>query len=512
MFTGPWAREDAVWYVFNNIDEIGFQNQNDFFQYCESTPEDSCCNLKDINNNSTAATKSIALAIGLSVAGAVLLLIAIAYFIRYRGGFCQSSSSSENSVKTTYQVVKEYSPELIDELQLNVGNIVIIKAVFDDDWGFGLNITTESEGKFPLNCLADLNTSGSGKVNREIFPSIGTSPVANNKPEFQKFKITPYDGKAQSVLSKHSDSVILLLQRIQEICQKAMEFLKKYLDILWQHISPAVKIIKKSIADFMRYLGILWWRFSSIRLQTTYKVVQKHIPNLVDEIALNIGDIVIVKERFDDGWGAGLNITTEKEGSFPLNCISDLKTIDSHTLENGTRRSVRDSSLINNKELLLQSLKIETSVEATENAVNKPPVPPKLDNPIEVVQDIYSSIKVKPKEENKEEKPGTINYATVNSEFYDPFKGKPLKIKTNESIFGTVRPSPTTPSKGAGVKFDSSFFNPFKNTAIKSARKFGNDELKYGTAKAILGPSPTKSPTASKSPIRQTFTFNKNIK
>ncbi|KAI9312318.1 hypothetical protein DFJ73DRAFT_885809, partial [Zopfochytrium polystomum] len=47
------------------------------------------------------------------------------------------------------------------------------------------------------------------------------------------------------------------------------------------------------------------------------EVVFNYIPNLSDEIYLYISDPVIVKCKFDDGWGFGFNMTTKMEGSFP---------------------------------------------------------------------------------------------------------------------------------------------------------------------------------------------------
>ncbi|KAI9359669.1 hypothetical protein DFJ73DRAFT_817171, partial [Zopfochytrium polystomum] len=47
------------------------------------------------------------------------------------------------------------------------------------------------------------------------------------------------------------------------------------------------------------------------------EVVFNHIPNLSDEVYLYISDPVIVKCKFNDGWGFGFNMTTKMEGSFP---------------------------------------------------------------------------------------------------------------------------------------------------------------------------------------------------
>jgi len=69
-------------------------------------------------------------------------------------------------------------------------------------------------------------------------------------------------------------------------------------------------------------------------------VIEKHSPKLVDEIDLNLGDIVIVEEKFNDGWAFGKNITTDCNGSFPLKCLSQKKIGES---ENEIIESSRDS-------------------------------------------------------------------------------------------------------------------------------------------------------------------------
>ncbi|KAJ3140123.1 hypothetical protein HK101_003555 [Irineochytrium annulatum] len=54
----------------------------------------------------------------------------------------------------------------------------------------------------------------------------------------------------------------------------------------------------------------------------TMEVVFNYVPNLSDEIYLYVGDPVVVKCKFDDGWGYGFNMTTNREGSFPLACVA----------------------------------------------------------------------------------------------------------------------------------------------------------------------------------------------
>jgi hypothetical protein len=37
---------------------------------------------------------------------------------------------------------------------------------------------------------------------------------------------------------------------------------------------------------------------------------------------LDVGDEVEVHEKFDDGWALGYNVTTQKQGTFPLACLA----------------------------------------------------------------------------------------------------------------------------------------------------------------------------------------------
>jgi len=53
----------------------------------------------------------------------------------------------------------------------------------------------------------------------------------------------------------------------------------------------------------------------------TMEVVYNYVPQLSDEIHLYVGDPIIVKAKFDDGWALGYNMATKEEGSFPLACV-----------------------------------------------------------------------------------------------------------------------------------------------------------------------------------------------
>ncbi|KAI8897282.1 hypothetical protein BC833DRAFT_594438 [Globomyces pollinis-pini] len=56
-------------------------------------------------------------------------------------------------------------------------------------------------------------------------------------------------------------------------------------------------------------------------------VVFEYVASLFDELTLNVGDRVLVKEQFDDGWGIGLNKSTGQTGTFPLACIAPVGSV-----------------------------------------------------------------------------------------------------------------------------------------------------------------------------------------
>ncbi|KAJ3081033.1 Sorbin and SH3 domain-containing protein 2, partial [Physocladia obscura] len=55
-------------------------------------------------------------------------------------------------------------------------------------------------------------------------------------------------------------------------------------------------------------------------------VVYAFEPTHNDEIYLRIGDQVVVKQKYDDGWALGVNLSSRLEGLFPLDCLQSAPT------------------------------------------------------------------------------------------------------------------------------------------------------------------------------------------
>jgi len=54
-----------------------------------------------------------------------------------------------------------------------------------------------------------------------------------------------------------------------------------------------------------------------------FEVIVEHVPQLPDEVKLNIGDLVEVKQVFEDGWAYGINTATKIDGTFPVICLGE---------------------------------------------------------------------------------------------------------------------------------------------------------------------------------------------
>ena len=127
--------------------------KNYAINYCTNiNPRDSCCKSLPIQSHSTLNRN---LLIGLSAGTIILLFCGFLIWI-YRRNLLPNIFKKSSYNQETMKVIEEYFPALIDEVQLNMGDLILVKAKFEDGWGFGVNITTESEGSFPLNCLGSI--------------------------------------------------------------------------------------------------------------------------------------------------------------------------------------------------------------------------------------------------------------------------------------------------------------------------------------------------------------------
>jgi len=111
-----------------------------------------------------------------------------------------------------------------------------------------------------------------------------------------------------------------------------------------------------------------------------YRVLFDFKPSLPDEIEVQAGDMIRTEETFEDGWAFGVNMTTGKTGTFPMNCLEDdfgdneTKSCVSERSQ-CSKRSRRTSSLPNNQniktlQMMLDSISDDNNINIKDDNNN----------------------------------------------------------------------------------------------------------------------------------------------
>lgn len=77
-----------------------------------------------------------------------------------------------HEIEEFYVAVHPYPPQIVDELELHVGDVVCLAMIFDDGWGLGFNVNTGLKGAFPLVCV----TPASREVLEQVLMGEDTYP------------------------------------------------------------------------------------------------------------------------------------------------------------------------------------------------------------------------------------------------------------------------------------------------------------------------------------------------
>ncbi|KAI8332499.1 hypothetical protein BC941DRAFT_474276 [Chlamydoabsidia padenii] len=56
-----------------------------------------------------------------------------------------------------------------------------------------------------------------------------------------------------------------------------------------------------------------------------YRVIHAYPPQMEDELAMGVGDVILLAFPFDDGWALGVNTTTGLKGAFPMICVARIE-------------------------------------------------------------------------------------------------------------------------------------------------------------------------------------------
>ncbi|KAJ3242704.1 Sorbin and SH3 domain-containing protein 1, partial [Chytriomyces hyalinus] len=175
------------------------------------------------------------------------------------GAYGAPAAVPAKDAQGNHTVVSDFDPEMPDEIELRVGDKVKLTKEFDDGWGTGRNLATNLEGLLPLDCLSGFDA---------------TAQIDDKGQKKKKERMSSIYGAGNG-----TDSVFGAVA------------------------APAAQVPAKDA-------------------QGNHTATSDFDPEMADEVELRVGDKVKLKQEFDDGWGIGLNLSTNMEGLVPLDCLS----------------------------------------------------------------------------------------------------------------------------------------------------------------------------------------------
>ncbi|TPX48984.1 hypothetical protein CcCBS67573_g10181, partial [Chytriomyces confervae] len=176
-------------------------------------------------------------------------------------------SNNDSAPSKSQIAVYDFTPSANDEVELRVGDMVELETSYDDGWAFGKNVTTGQSGLFPLDCLpgAEVKVDEKGqKKNKQRTSSIYGTAGNNNLESLYGAESVYGNGAGPAAPSSASTG--------------------------------------------------------------TQVAVYDYVPTQSDELKVTVGDKIQVITAYDDGWAVGKNLSTKKEGLFPLDCLPVAKS------------------------------------------------------------------------------------------------------------------------------------------------------------------------------------------
>ncbi|KAJ3031215.1 UNVERIFIED_CONTAM: SH3-domain kinase binding protein 1 [Siphonaria sp. JEL0065] len=277
-----------------------------------------------------------------------------------------AANNAAANANTVYRVLHKYDAALDDELDLIVGNDIIVLQEFDDGWAKGMEPASGSVGLFPMTCVGPaftgVNTNNSkyssvyskrtssistkstqfnksssaggndtSRATSSLGPTAATTSASKNQVALTGDKSTltvihPYE-------AGDSDELTLVVGRTLVIVEEFDDGWCEGRDIITNKsgIFPLACVARgNNVSSTQRRPESFAKRRSSIRqapktvVEKRVKVIHQYNPTQSDELLLDVGAEVVVIKEFNDGWARGKNPTNGKVGMFPLICVQPI--------------------------------------------------------------------------------------------------------------------------------------------------------------------------------------------
>ena len=120
-----------------------------------------------------------------------------------------------------YKCIREYTPTMEDEVEIAIGDILVVSHQYDDGWAYGVNLNTGGLGVLPLSYIVPTTINTNVKVRESVYGSkkrldkikkirsTYTSSAGTNKSDEERYSdaFSTYSSSAYTTTTKNGDSI-----------------------------------------------------------------------------------------------------------------------------------------------------------------------------------------------------------------------------------------------------------------------------------------------------------------
>jgi len=190
------------------------------------------------------------------------------------------------------------------------------EAVTEEDYSEALPSIVEEDESLPMENNRSFETTSEGK-------KFGKHEVPKRSSS-KRLSLELKNAVVAQLKNENDENAKLPTPRKQSIEQGPAALKKKESEQSIKDMAEGCLVRKPSNASSVKSNDSLKEEWCGpVFEKKVFEVVIEHTPQLPDEVKLNLGDLVEVKQVFEDGWAYGINTATKVDGTFPVNCLGE---------------------------------------------------------------------------------------------------------------------------------------------------------------------------------------------
>ncbi|KAJ3348652.1 Sorbin and SH3 domain-containing protein 2 [Entophlyctis luteolus] len=223
----------------------------------------------------------------------------------------------------------DYNAARGDEMDVAVGDLILVKMSYDDGWATGLNTMTMQEGFFPLDVL---EASSNSRNRRSKFLDFNRRSSSAKSDSSSSMYIAPPSGSTSATAVAAARSSPATGKAAKPVAAKFA-------------YSPLQTSLSRSVESERAVVGAAA-AFIEVAKIGSDEVVADFLATKPDEVTVEVGDRVLVTKSFDDGWCFGIVLSSQLEGFFPYDCLASYaRSHPRFSNSSSTGHSPRNSSV-----------------------------------------------------------------------------------------------------------------------------------------------------------------------